>query len=139
MEDLNVDRTSSGRAPEAELPAPAFEYPKEPIISYAQTREDVLLWRALHGVHHGFYIDVGAHDPTNLSVTRAFYDHGWRGINVEPNPSYAEKLRRERPRDVTVQVALGNQPGTAALLQVRRHGSFHTRQGDCRGSHGSRP
>ena len=56
---------------------------------YAQTHEDVLLWRALHNVQHGFYIDIGAHDPTALSVTRAFYEHGWRGINVEPDPQYA--------------------------------------------------
>ena len=83
MEDLIADHTGPGRASDADAPALAFEYPKEAIISYAQTREDVLLWRALHNVDRGFYIDVGAHDPTALSVTRAFYDHGWHGIDVE--------------------------------------------------------
>ena len=106
MEDMIADHTSAGMT-DTDAPLLGFEYPKEPIISYAQTREDVLLWRALHNVHRGFYIDVGAHDPTALSVTRAFYDHGWHGINIEPNPSYAEKLRKERPRDVTLEVALG--------------------------------
>jgi hypothetical protein len=52
-----------------------------------------------------------------LSVTRAFYDHGWRGINVEPNSSYAEKLRKERPRDATLEVALGDSTGTATLYE----------------------
>ena len=102
---------------DTDAPLLGFEYPKEPIISYAQTREDVLLWRALHNVHRGFYIDVGAHDPTALSVTRAFYDHGWHGINIEPNPSYAEKLRKERPRDVTLEVALGHRPGMATFYE----------------------
>jgi FkbM family methyltransferase len=103
--------------PDADAAELTFEYPKEPIISYAQTREDVLLWRALHSIKRGFYIDVGAHDPTALSVTRAFYDRGWHGINVEPNPSYGAKLRKERPRDVTLEVALGHSPGMAAFYE----------------------
>lgn len=53
-------------------------------ISYAQNFEDVRLWRALKQFEHGFYIDVGANDPSHDSVTKAFYDHGWHGINVEP-------------------------------------------------------
>jgi FkbM family methyltransferase len=116
MEDVIADHTLEGTT-DVGASTLAFEYPKEAIISYAQTREDVLLWRALHNVHRGFYIDIGAHDPTALSVTRAFYDHGWRGINVEPNPLYAEKLRNERPRDVTLEVALGHRPGMAAFYE----------------------
>lgn len=53
-------------------------------ISYAQNFEDVRLWRVLKQFEHGFYIDVGANDPRHHSVTKAFYDHGWQGINVEP-------------------------------------------------------
>lgn len=93
-----------------------FEYPKEAIISYAQSREDVLLWRALHSVTPGFYVDVGAHDPTHLSVTRAFYERGWRGINIEPNPLYAKKLRKDRPRDLTLEVAVGDRAGRLTLF-----------------------
>jgi FkbM family methyltransferase len=116
MEDVIADHTVEGTT-DVDTSTLAFEYPKETIISYAQTREDVLLWRALHNVHRGFYIDIGAHDPTALSVTRAFYDRGWRGINVEPNPLYAEKLRKERPRDVTLEVALGHSPGMATFYE----------------------
>jgi FkbM family methyltransferase len=117
MEDLSADHTTPSRMPDAEPPAFAFEYPKDAIVSYAQTHEDVLLWRALNNVHHGFYIDIGAYDPTVSSVTRAFYDRGWRGINVEPDRSYAAKLREERPLDVTLEVALGHSPGIATLYE----------------------
>jgi FkbM family methyltransferase len=117
MNDVTPDSSPARGTPDADIPGLAFEYPKEAIISYAQTREDVLLWRALHSVNRGFYIDVGGHDPTDLSVTRAFYDRGWRGINVEPNPLYAEKLRNERPRDVTLEVALGHSPGMATFYE----------------------
>jgi FkbM family methyltransferase len=87
-------------------------------VSYAQNFEDVLLWRALQGVEGGFYIDVGAGHPDNDSVTRAFYDRGWRGINVEPTAEFTRRLAAARPRDVNLQLALGEHPGRAVLFAV---------------------
>ncbi len=76
-------------------------------ISYAQNREDVMLWRALGHIAHGFYIDVGANDPEEHSVTRAFYDAGWSGINVEPVPGLHRRLCEQRPRDINLGIAAG--------------------------------
>ena len=76
-------------------------------ISYAQNFEDIRLWRALKTVENGFYIDVGANDPTHDSVTKAFYDHGWTGINVEPMPNYYESLCQQRPKDTNLQCVAG--------------------------------
>ena len=87
-------------------------------ISYAQNFEDVLLWRALKDVRQGFYLDVGAQHPDIDSVTRAFYDQGWSGINFEPVPAAARRLREARPRDLTLQLALGAAPGRAAFHVV---------------------
>ena len=93
-----------------------------PFVSYAQTGEDVLLWRALRGETPGFYIDVGASEPELLSVTRAFYERGWRGIDVEPLPEQAEALRRARPENVVVEAAVGDAAGRAAFHRVLRDG-----------------
>lgn len=87
-------------------------------ISYAQNFEDVMLWRALKHVEIGFYIDVGANDPHQDSVTRAFYEHGWRGINIEPVSQWFEKLVRERPRDINLQVAAGAQTGETKIFEI---------------------
>lgn len=76
-------------------------------ISYAQNFEDVRLWRALQSVENGFYLDVGANHPTDDSVTRAFYDHGWHGINIEPVQAYYDALCQERPRDTNLQCVAG--------------------------------
>ena len=76
-------------------------------VSYAQNFEDVMLWRALKHVEKGFYIDVGANDPTIDSVTKAFYERGWHGINIEPLPSHHADLLRERPRDINLHCAAG--------------------------------
>ena len=81
------------------------------IISYAQNFEDVMLWRALGHINNGFYIDVGAQHPVIDSVSKAFYDNGWRGVNIEPSPFYAELLRQSRPHDITLVVALGEKKG----------------------------
>ncbi len=87
-------------------------------VSYAQNAEDVLLWQALHDVAAGFYVDIGAHDPDHHSVTRAFYDRGWSGINVEPVVRYAERLRAARPRDVTLCVAAGAKDAEVELFDI---------------------
>jgi FkbM family methyltransferase len=87
-------------------------------ISYAQNFEDVMLWRALKHIDQGFYIDVGANDPDHDSVTKAFYERGWRGINVEPTPQWFERLEKARPRDINLQLALGAEPGDITLYEI---------------------
>lgn len=77
------------------------------IISYAQNYEDVLLWRVLKDVNDGFYIDVGANDPVELSVTKWFYDQGWHGINMEPLDVYFQRLCNARPRDINLRQVAG--------------------------------
>lgn len=95
-----------------------------PFVSYAQNGEDVVLHRALSAVvGQGRYIDVGANEPDEDSVTRAFYDRGWRGITVEPVGYYAQRQRVSRPRDYLVQAAVTDgPPGTAILHEVRDTG-----------------
>lgn len=89
------------------------------IVSFAQNREDVRLARVLTQPT-GFYIDIGAADPTDHSVTRHFSDRGWRGINVEPRAAAAEALRTARPRDTTLDVAVGRAPGLTTLFELER-------------------
>ncbi|MFT4240939.1 MAG: FkbM family methyltransferase [Acidovorax sp.] len=85
------------------------------LISYAQNFEDVMLWRALRHVSAGFYVDVGAAWPEQHSVSKAFYDAGWSGINIEPNPALYAALSAARPRDVNLNVAVGERSGRIRL------------------------
>ena len=87
-------------------------------ISYAQNFEDVMLWRALKHIECGFYIDVGANDPDVDSITKAFYDHGWRGINVEPISDWFEKIQEKRPRDINLQLAAGSKKGDLVIYEL---------------------
>jgi FkbM family methyltransferase len=87
-------------------------------ISYAQNYEDVMLWRALKDIENGFYIDVGAAWPDDHSVTKSFYDRGWRGINIEPNPVHHASLVMQRPRDINLQLAIGECAGQLTMNLV---------------------
>ncbi len=87
-------------------------------VSYAQNYEDVMLARALRGIEHGFYIDVGAQDPVDDSVTKAFYEMGWRGINIDPVAHWFQRLVLDRPHDINLQLAVSDGPGRLHLFEV---------------------
>lgn len=70
----------------------------------------------------GVYIDVGACHPTEDSVTKIFYDQGWRGVNIEPSPHYFSLLQRERPDDINLLVACTNTSGTMEFTSEDKSG-----------------
>ncbi|CAI1566068.1 FkbM family methyltransferase [Serratia proteamaculans] len=86
-------------------------------ISYAQNLEDVVLWKALRNVENGFYIDVGANDPIIDSVTRSFYNQGWRGINIEPVRGHFNELVTDRPQDINLNCALNESAGELEIWE----------------------
>ena len=88
------------------------------MISYAQTLEDVMLNRVFCDRSDGFYVDVGAADPVDLSVTKWFYDLGWSGINIEPHPDYFQKLTADRPRDTNLDCAAGAEKSLAEFYEL---------------------
>ncbi len=88
------------------------------MYTYAQNFEDVMLRRLFAEFKTGFYIDVGAHDPEFLSVTKSFYDEGWRGINIEPIKNKWLLFNEARPRDINLRTAVGCGTGTVLLSNV---------------------
>jgi FkbM family methyltransferase len=91
-------------------------------VSFAQNYEDVILWRALGHLKSGFYVDVGAYSPDEHSVTRAFYERGWHGINIEPNPFRVAELKAKRFRDLNLAVAASDSNRTVQLHLVEDTG-----------------
>lgn len=87
-------------------------YDEVPKISWSQGAEDLVLDVLLNHKEKGFYIDVGAHDPNLISITKMFYDRGWTGINIEANPEKSKKFNQLRPLDINISAAivLQNEP-----------------------------
>lgn len=92
------------------------------IRSYSQCGEDILLWRVLENVSKGFFIDIGAFDPSDDSVTRIFYDAGWAGINIEPNPVLFTRFVEDRPRDINLSIAVSDQNAELELNLIGETG-----------------
>jgi FkbM family methyltransferase len=92
------------------------------MVSYAQNYEDVMLTRCFPSSSDGFYIDVGAMDPVNDSVTKHFYDLGWSGINLEPNEFFFGKLMEQRPRDINLNLAAGEEEGCQTFHVFKEYG-----------------
>lgn len=95
----------------------------EAITSFSQKNEDIILLHALKGVNKNeiFWIDVGANDPVNISVTQLFYMLGGCGINIEPQIMYKERYKKLRERDINLFVGIGEEAGEIVL-----HGSGDT-------------
>lgn len=92
------------------------------IKSYSQCGEDILLWRAMEDISKGFYIDIGAFDPDEDSVTRIFYEAGWSGINIEPNPGKLAQFVQKRPRDANLGIAANDRDAEMDLNLVGETG-----------------
>ncbi len=93
-----------------------YDERKEPYVapclhSYAQYHEDLILQSIFSCLKNGFYVDVGANHPTILSNTKKFYDRGWNGINIEPNPILLEAFDAERSRDINLNIGICNECG----------------------------
>lgn len=105
-------------------------------ISYAQNFEDVILWRALSHVPRGRYVDIGAQSPDTDSVSRMFYENGWRGVHVEPALQYANLLRERRPDEIVLQMAVSDRPGILQFFEITDSG-LSTTDPEIAARHGS--
>lgn len=90
---------------------------------YSQNREDLIIEGFFPDVKNGFYVDVGANHPFYHSVTKLFYDKGWHGINLEPNPMLLKQLQEHRPNDINLMLGIGDVPGKLNLRV------YHSRDG----------
>ena len=77
-------------------------------VSWAQAGEDLALVSVLGQIPHGRYLDIGAHHPSRFSVTRALYQRGWRGVNVDANKDLLPKFEQGRPLDLNLNYCVGD-------------------------------
>jgi len=89
---------------------------------YAQNREDLIIRAFFPDLKNGFYIDIGAYDPDFESVTKYFYDSGWSGVNVEPQPENFKRFLAKRKRDINVNAGISNSPGKLMLRSYKNGG-----------------
>ena len=134
-----ADGTQAAACGPAQAPASPLVSRFDPPLSYAQNMEDYHLDIAFAGARQGRYIDIGGGHPVAGSVSFWFYQRGWSGIVVEPQPDLAALHRRLRPRDTLVEAVVGRTSGETDFFRIDRlHGLSTTVRGnaDAACSHG---
>jgi FkbM family methyltransferase len=98
--------------------SPITPFVSPTLNSYSQFNEDLIIDLLFESKRTGFYLDVGANDPSSCNNTKRFYDKGWSGINIEPGKDSFEKLCLSRPRDINLNIGIGFATGTLTFYQV---------------------
>ena len=119
-------------------PGPSGEDPAPGHMSYAQAGEDVIVHFFFDHLHRTgtvpeplapyamSYLDIGAYEPILINNTFFFYEHGHRGVLVEPNAVLCERLRAVRPEDVTLEAGIGIEEASEADFFVMSEPSWST-------------
>ncbi|MBX3389345.1 MAG: FkbM family methyltransferase [Phycisphaeraceae bacterium] len=81
----------------------------------AQFGEDCMLYELFEGKQEGFFIEAGAFNGVDFSVSFAFEQLGWNGLLVEAIPKRAEECRQQRPHSRVVHAAIGAPGGPADI------------------------
>lgn len=86
--------------------------------SHSQFQEDLIIDKLLKYKENGFYVDIGANDPVELSNTIRFYRKGWNGINVEPNVLVYNRLCEERKNDINLNIGIAQEKGEFDFYRI---------------------
>jgi FkbM family methyltransferase len=97
--------------------------PLQPFISpafrsFSQFNEDLLIDLLFGSKNNGFYLDIGANDPSFNNNMKRFYDKGWSGINIEPGIDSIKKFCESRIRDINLNIGVGPVKGSLTFYQV---------------------
>jgi len=63
-------------------------------------------------------VDIGANDPVGLNNTKRFYDRGWRGINIEPNPHKFVQFTKKRIEDINLNIGVSDITGILPFYSI---------------------
>lgn len=81
--------------------------------TYSQTGEDIIVDSVFHSlkIDKPSYLDIGANDPWFISNTAGFYKRGCHGVTIEPNPLLYKRIKRQRRKDINLNVGIGPNGG----------------------------
>jgi FkbM family methyltransferase len=86
--------------------------PRRPVQFRSQYGEDLMIWDLLGGPTEGFFIEVGAFDGYQYSVTYALEAAGWNGLLIEAIPEKFARCKARRPDSRVVHAAVGAKGST---------------------------
>jgi FkbM family methyltransferase len=96
-------------------------------VSYAHTGEDLFLTTLLgYEKTDGIYVDVGCFRPIEFSNTYIFYERGWRGIAIDPNPGLKPEWDHYRAEDTFLNFAISKERKKMVYLINKQYAAMNT-------------
>jgi FkbM family methyltransferase len=89
-----------------------FKFIKPPFkVSNSQAGEDRIVHYlfASMGINAVSYIDIGANNPVSWNNTYLFYMEGCRGVLIEPDFNFNERIKSIRPNDIIINAAINDE------------------------------
>ena len=93
----------------------------------SQNGEDALLWDLLGDREHGFFVEAGAYDGYEFSVSYLFEGAGWTGLLVEPLADRAAECAARRKASRVVSAALSGPGAVGSASFVRDAVEWYSR------------
>lgn len=89
-------------------------------LSFSQCGEDIIIHHILtaFNITNFSYLDIGTNHPKKANNTFKFYQQGYHGVCVEPNPELAKLIRKERPKDKCLNVGVSLQEDNEADFYI---------------------
>ena len=69
---------------------------------YSQWGEDYHIFKFFENKTSGIYLDIGCFHPYMYSNTCLLFNNGWKGINIDINPTSIDLFKIARPNDVNL-------------------------------------
>jgi len=80
------------------------------MFNKSQFGQDQHVINVFNQKQNGFFIEVGAYDGVSMSNSYLLeYQYGWKGICIEPNPTYFAQMVTNRPNCINLSCAVFNE------------------------------
>ena len=70
--------------------------------SYSQCGQDLYAFEKTNNKKNGYYIEIGAYHPTDISNTKMLEELGWRGISFETRQDLLQDWRAIRSNNLII-------------------------------------
>ena len=74
----------------------------------AEYGEDIFVRRFFKNIKKGIYVDIGCYHPIKFNNTLLLYNRGWKGVNIDLNPTSIDLFNMVRNEDLNINACLSD-------------------------------
>ena len=93
--------------------------------TYSMNKEDVFI-NNYFKKNIGFFVDVGAYHPLELSNTYLLYKRGWNGINIDISSLSVDYFNYIRPDDININIAVAEKKSIKTIFYQKKKSPLNT-------------